>query len=112
MLALAFMRLLNVGVGVGPNVLLTSDGDTVLSGLLDHWAKEDSNASTWTPLTITVYSGPTSFRRHRERATNNLIILSLRYPGAWAGGGPNDQIPVYIHWHVNQDPTNDRTPVF
>lgn len=27
------MRLLNVGVGVGPNVLLTSDGDTVLSGL-------------------------------------------------------------------------------
>lgn len=94
-------------VGVGPNVLLTSDGDTVLSGLLDHWAKEDSNATTRTPLTITVYSGPTSFRRHRERATDNLIILpvcvrSLRYPGAcqWAGGGPNDQIPVYIHWHV------------
>lgn len=27
------MRLLNVGVGVGPNLLLTSDGDTVLSGL-------------------------------------------------------------------------------
>lgn len=27
------MRLLNVGVGVSPNVLLTSDGDTVLSGL-------------------------------------------------------------------------------